>query len=56
MKEKRTARLIERTGEERSREERPQRWMDGQIKRRQQPLNRGLTSRGRRDVKGNRFA
>lgn len=30
-------------------------WMDGQIKQRQQPLNRGLTSQARRDVKGNRF-
>lgn len=36
-------------------ERRCQRWMDGQIKQRQQPLNRGLASHARRDVKGNRF-
>lgn len=42
-------------GEQRSEEERRQRWMDGQIKQRQQPLGRGLTSHARRDVKGNRF-
>ncbi|KAG7523186.1 hypothetical protein JOB18_041394 [Solea senegalensis] len=29
--------------------------MDGQIKQRQQPLNRGHASRARRDVRGNRF-
>lgn len=46
---------IEKDREERSKEERRQRWMDGQIKQRQQPLDRGLTSRARRDVKGNRF-
>lgn len=55
MKEEKTALPVERDGEERSEEERCQRWMDGQIKQRQQPLNRGLTSRARRDVKGNRF-
>lgn len=44
-----------RDREERSKEERRQRWMDGQIKQRQQPLDRGLTSHARRDVKGNRF-
>lgn len=42
-------------GEEKSEEERRQRWMDGQIKQRQQPLNRGPASHARRDVKGNRF-
>lgn len=30
-------------------------WMDGQIKHRQQPLNRGLTTPARRDVMENRF-
>lgn len=31
-------------------------WTDRQIKQRQQPPDRGLTSQARRDVKGNRFA
>ena len=30
-------------------------WMDGQIKHRQQPLNRGLITPARRDVMENRF-
>ncbi|CAJ1056241.1 hypothetical protein JOB18_041394 [Xyrichtys novacula] len=34
----------EERSEEEEEEERRQRWMDGQIKQRQQPLNRGLTS------------
>lgn len=55
MKEKKTALSIERDREERSEKERCHRWMDGQIKQTQQPLNRGLTSSARRDVKGNRF-
>lgn len=50
-----TALPMGRDREERSEEERRQRWMDGQIKQGQQPLNRGLTSHARRDVKGNRF-
>jgi len=37
-------------------EEASQRWMDRQIKQREQPLNRRLSSWGRRVVKGNRFA
>lgn len=55
MKEKKTALPMGRDREERSEEEKRQRWMDGQIKQRQQPLNRGLASHARRDVKGNRF-
>lgn len=52
MKEKKTALPMERAREERSEEERRQRWMDGQIKQRQQPLNRGLTSHARRGREG----
>lgn len=47
---------IERDGEEKREEERRPRWMNGPIEQRQQPLNRGPASRGRWDVKGNRFA